>query len=198
MLICFLKDPRVNPEKYITLPDPSLIDIPEIRILIDPDKNRHITIVRPTIKKFKLRVPSQTVPGDYLSLYCDLFVKGEIQLGDGNFDKLTFEDPRNAFIGMVEDTVAVEIKNLHLEYQDSSKSVPEKDEPAKPLTADQRLLLDLEKALKTAKDKLDRTPQFLHYNRDVIENPEYVQAQKAVVAAQSVYQGQKAKIIGRR
>lgn len=183
-------------ENTITLPDPEAIKIEALQILIDTEGKKRITVVKPTIKNVILRHPSQTTAGDYTKLVCDLAVNGNVELGDGNFDTLTFADPYNAFIGMVEDNVPVEIKNLQLEVQDSSKSVPEKDAPAKPLTADQEKLIELEEARAAARSEMINTPAEFYHGDHAVENPEFWVAAEKYQAAVKAYDDHKAKMIG--
>lgn len=183
-------------ENTIALPDPEAIKIDELKILVDVDGKRRITVVKPTIKNVTLRHPSQTTAGDYTKVVCDLAVNGNVELGDGNFDTLSFADPRDAFVGMIDESVPVEIKNVRLEIQDSSKSVPAKDAPAAPLSADQEKLLDLEKARDAAYSEMLNTPAEFHHGDHSVENPEFWVVAEKYQAAVKAYEDQKAKLVG--
>ncbi len=181
--------------KNITLPDPKLIEVEAVIIKIDPDEHKKITIRKPTVRNFKLRMPSQEIKGDYTSILCDLKINGDVDLGDGNFKDITFAAPYNAFVFAVQDDVPVEISNLRFEYKDTSKE-PDKTEAPKPLTADQELLLKLEETKIAAADKLEHTPQTIGSKKEPMPNPEYDKASTAYQEALKAYEDQKAKIIG--
>ncbi len=182
-------------ENYIKLPDPDAVKVEKLTIVIDPEGKKHITIVKPTIKNVSLRHPSQTTPGDYLKITADLAVDGNMELGDGDFDSYMLTTPYNAFVGYVENDVPVEIKNLKLEYQDTSKSVPDKDEPKKELTEDQMKLLDLEKARDEAHKVMSETPRKIYEDKHPIDNPRYEEAKAKYLAASKAYDEHKATMI---
>lgn len=180
--------------KNITLPDPKLIDVEAVIIKIDPDDHKKITIQKPTIRNFKLRMPNQKIAGDYTSILCDLKINGDVDLGDGNFKDMIFASPYDAFVFAVQDDVPVEISNLRFEYKDTS-TTPDKTELPKPLTADQQELLRLEEIKIAAKDKLDNTSQTIGSKKEPMPNPEWDKARDAFMVANKAYEAQKDKII---
>lgn len=179
-------------ENFITLPDPAAISLAELKIAIDPDGVRRITVVRPTLRKVKLRSPSQT-SSDYVSVVADLAVQGNVELGDGTFETLTFAKPGDAFIGLVGDKAPIEITNVTVEIQDTSKAVPAKDEPAKPLTADQERLIALEIARDKARDELRGTRRY--YGKELDENPEWTRKNREYQAAKKAYDEHRAAMV---
>ncbi|HEY2726126.1 MAG TPA: hypothetical protein VGI61_03055, partial [Parafilimonas sp.] len=181
--------------KNITLPDPDSINVEAVIIKIDPDDHQHITIRKPTIRNFKLRMPDQKIPGDYISVLCDLKINGDVDLGDGNFKDMTIAAPFDSFVFSLQDNIPVEISRLQLEYKDTSTK-PEKSESEKPLTADQESLLKLEEQKIAAENKLSHTPQTIGSKKEPMPNPEYDKALNALIAAQKAYDDQKAKIVG--
>lgn len=182
-------------ENNITLPDPKAISITELKITIDPDGVRRITAVRPIIKKVKLRSPSQTKAGDYVSVVADIAVNGNVELGDGDFATLTFAKPYDAFIGLVGETAPIEITNVTVEIQDTSKAEDKKAE-ATPLTPDQEKLLQLEKSRDAAESALSNTPQSHRGpGGEPVDNPEWERKSEAYEAAKKAYDSQRASII---
>jgi hypothetical protein len=180
--------------KEITMPDPEHIVIKSLVIEIDPAGVKKFTIVQPVIKKFKLRVPSQEKAGDYFRVLCDLEVKGNVLLGDGNYSKISFDDPRDAFIGMVGGNVPIEISNVTIEYKDT---VPSKDEPKKEegLTSEQQRLLELEKAKNAAYKDYINTPSVYFHGDVEVENPAFWPAYEKYEAAKKAYDDHKASMI---
>lgn len=180
--------------KEISMPDPDHIKIKSLMIEIDSAGVRTFTIMEPVIKRFKLRVPSHEKPGDYFTVLCNLQVKGKVQLGDGNYEKLSFDDPRNAFIGIVEDNIPVEISNVTIGYKDTT---PSKAEPAisGKLTSDQQKLLDLETARDKAHTEMINTPAEFHHGDVSVENPDFWPAVERFQEARKAYEDQRNKII---
>jgi hypothetical protein len=183
-------------ENFITLPDPDALSLDELKIAIDPDGVRRFTAVRPTLKKVKLRSPSQTTSGDYVSVVADLAVKGNVELGDGQFDTLTFAKPGDAFIGLVGDKAPIEITNVTVEIKDTSTAAPAKASPAKPLTADQERLIELEKARDAAESALERTPAARRGpGNEPVDNPEWDKKNDAYQAAKKAYDDHRASMV---
>src|SRR5439155_24981216 len=101
----------------------------------------------------------------------------------------------DAFVINVPDNVPVQVKNLHLEYKDTFEKSKEAA-AAKGLTQEQQKLLDLEKAMDNAKEKLDSTPATHRgAGNEPVDNPNYEPARQAYVAANKAYEDQKAKMI---
>lgn len=183
-------------ENYIKLPDPSAISIEELKIAIDVYGTRRFTAVKPTIKKVSLRSPSQTTPGDYVSVTADLAVNGNVELGDGLFESLTFASPGDAFIGMVGDKAPVEITNVAVEIQDTSKASPSKQEPPQPLTPDQQKLIELQKARDAAEATLNATPPSRPARGGgSIPNPQWPAAYDAYQKAKKAYDDHRATMV---
>ncbi len=181
--------------KNITLPDPNLIKVEAVIIKIDPDEHKQIILQKPTVRNFKLRMPSQEKAGDYTSILCDLTIDGDVELGDGNFKDMTIGSPFDAFVFSVQDNVPVQVSNLRFEYKDTTTKTA-KPEPPKPLTADQETLLKLEEARDAANEKLSKTPQTIGSRKEPMPNPEYDKALTAYLEAQKAYDAQRAKIVG--
>jgi hypothetical protein len=187
--------------KKITLPSPDLIAIESIKIVIDKKvdgkQNKHITIQKPTIRNFNLRMPSQAIEGDFINMICDLKVDGNVEMGDGDFDTFTMGAPSNAFILNVPDNVAVEVNNLRLDYKDTSVSPAKAKDEEKPNNAEKDKLIDLEEKLIAAKQKMENTPE--RKERSTIEpdaaNPDYPIAVQELAKAQYDYDIQKAAMI---
>jgi hypothetical protein len=183
-------------ENFITLPDPGAISLSELKIAIDPAGVKRITAVRPIIKNVKLRSPSQTTAGDYVSVTADLAVNGNVELGEGLFDTLTLATPGDAFIGLVGDKAPIEITNVTVEMQDTSKAVPAKDAPAKPLTADQQRLIDLEEARDAAHADWQGEPAFYSGAGDnTVDNPEWSRKHSVYLAAKQAYDDHRASMV---
>jgi Domain of unknown function (DUF4157) len=183
-------------ENYIKLPEPDAISLEELKIAIDPDGVRRFTAVKPTLKKVSLRSPSQTTPGDYVSIVADIAVNGKVELGDGQFDTLSFAKPGDAFIGLVDDNAPIEITNVKVEIKDTSKDEPEKDEPEKPLTADQEKLIELQKAGDKAEATLKATPAARPARGGgSIPNPQWPGVYDAYQKAQKAYEDHRAAMI---
>src|SRR5690606_12887803 len=183
-------------EQKIRLPDPGLIEVESVRIQVDPEGHKHISLLKPTIRNFYLRIPSQIKAGDYTSIRCNLKIDGEIELGDGIFATMTLGEPSDAFVVSVQDNVPVQITHLVLEYKDTSATKPSEEEPPKPLTADQITLLDLEEKLETARKELINTPYEFYHGEHSTPNPEWPKVYKAYQEADKSYKAQKAKMIG--
>jgi hypothetical protein len=181
--------------KNITLPDPDSIKVEAVIIKIDPDGQKTITLRKPTVRNFKLRMPDQTNYGDYISILCDLTVGGDVEMGDGNFASMKLAPPYDAFIVNVQDDVPVQIGNLHLEYKDSSASKAGPPAPPPALSPDQQELLRLEEVKDAALDKLSNTKPEIGSKKDPYPNPEYPKVKQAYDDAQKAYDAQKAKII---
>ena len=188
------KGPKDRSKKYIDLPDPKLMEVVSVKVLIDPDNNQKIVIEKPTIKDFRLRIPSQDNAGDYFHVFCNLNVDGNVELGDGNFASMSLSDPRDAFVVLVPDGVPVSISKLRLEYKDTSSSTTEEKAPT-PLTADQELLLDLETRRDEAREAFVATPAVIG-GRDAWPNPAKQEAFEVYQIALKAYETQQDKIIG--
>ena len=189
-------------ENFVSLPDPDAIVLEELKITIDPGPNgvRHFTAVRPTLKNVKLRSPSQTTPGDYVSVVADVAVKGNVELGDGQFATLTFGKPADAFIGVVAEKTPIEITNVKVEFKDTSKTPPSKDEPLtadqKKLIEDQKKLIELQKVRDDAKETLDNTPSMLSAGGyGSTPNPDWPGAYDAYQKAKKAYDDQRASMV---
>jgi hypothetical protein len=180
----------------IKLPDPDNVLINAVHINIDADGKKKVVIERPTIRNFHLRVPNQKKPGDYVSVVCDLTVDGKIEMGDGNFASLTVGPPYDAFVLNVPDSVPVQLNNLRLEYKDTT-SPPAKmgSSSSDELTADQKRLLELEKAKDDAYDNAIKTGSTIGDGEHEIANPEWPDAVRAYHAAVAAYDAQKAKMV---
>ena len=181
-------------EAYIRMPDPEQIDIKSLIIAIDPAGVKKYTIVQPTIKRFALRVPSQAKVGDYFKVVCDLEIKGNMELGDGSIEKLAFEAPYDAFVGVVEDKVPVKISNVKIEYKDTA---PAKSPAAKATgrTPNQIKLLDLERARDKAHSEMIKTPSHFYHAEIEIENPEFWPAVDRYKAAKKAYESHRTSMI---
>lgn len=194
--------PKGKSEKNIKLPDPGLVNEEAVVIKIEPDKinpdisHKRITIVKPTIRNFNLRIPSQEKVGDYTSIRCDLKVDGNVELGDGSFATIALGAPFDAFVVNIPDSVPVQVSNLRLEYMDTTEAKKAEEQPPKPITADQQTLLDLEKDLEKATEHLSSTPYEFHYAESSYPNPEYPRAYEAQKATDKAYKDQKAKMTG--
>lgn len=190
------KDLKEKSEKNIRLPDPALIEVEAVNIKIDPEGNKRITIIKPTIRNFNLRVPSQEKSGDFTSIRCDLKVDGNMEMGDGIFSTMTLGEPSDAFVVHVSGNVPVQIKNLVLDYKDTSSSKAAEEEPPKPLNQAQKKLLDLEEKLEVARKHLTNTPYEYYHGEHSFPNPEWPKAYAAVQAAEKAFETQKSGIIG--
>ncbi len=190
-------------EKNITLPDPEHIKVEEVKILIDAGGIKTITLVKPTVKKFKLTIPSQEKAGDYLSVICDLEINGDVTMGDGNFATMVpFASmapgaKADAFVVNVPPTVPVQIKNLRLENKDTTAAKPSVPSPEKGLTADQERLLQLEKEVEDAWAHVVETPSHLYGHAEGMpqDNPDYEEAVNKWEAARTGYAAQKSKMV---
>jgi hypothetical protein len=183
-------------ENYVKLPAPDAVSLEELKIAIDPYGSRRFTAVKPTIKKVNLRRPSQTTPGDYVSVTADIAVNGNVELGDGQFETLTFASPGDAFIGLVGDKVPIEIANVTVEIQDTSKAAPSTHQPPKPLTPDQQKLIELQKTRDEAKETLDNTPSTLSAGEyGSIPNPDWPGAYDAYQKAKKAYDDHRASMV---
>jgi hypothetical protein len=181
-------------EQSITLPDPERIRVESVKILINADGEKQITVQKPTVKDVNLRIPGEKT-GDYIRITCDLIVDGDVELGEGNFATLAFEDPRDAFLINVEEGVAVKINNLRLAYKDTTKAVASGESESKPLSPDQERLLELEKAKDDALERYYQTPTYTGKPEMGIENPELVTVYKAYLEVKKKYDAQKSKIV---
>lgn len=184
--------------KNINLPNPDAIKVESLKIEIDDKNNKTITLVKPSITNFQLRMPDTKKIGDYTNVFCDLLIDGELKLGDGDFKTLALGTPFDAFVVNVPGNIPVQVKNLRLEYKDTKppkpKAAPAKNEEG--LTADQSRLLELEKVRDDTAEKLADTPATKKYGKEYFDNPAYEPAKKAAAEAKKAYDEQRAKMIG--
>jgi hypothetical protein len=183
----------------IKLPDPNNVLIDAVHINIDAKGNKKVVIERPTIRKFNLRKPSQEKRGDYINVVCDLVVDGKIEMGDGNFASLTVAPPYDAFVLNVPDSVPVQLENVKLEYKNTVETPPQQTTATTSggLTADQQKLLELEKPMNEAKEKLDDIEEYhSNGNMEDVGNPEHEKAKIKYLTFKKAYDDHKAKMIG--
>lgn len=184
--------------KDITLPDPKALKVQSLKIEIDEHNHKTITLVKPSITGFKLRMPDTEKIGDYSSVSADLLVDGEIKMGDGDFKTLVVGSTFDAFVANIPASVPVKLSNLRLEYKDT-KPPKKKDEPEKNeegLTADQAKLIELEKERDATAETLSRTRPTLHSaGREPVDNPAYERASDAAREAKKAYDEQRARMI---
>ncbi len=184
-------------KNFISLPDPEAVVIQELKILIDSKGRKRITIVKPTIKKITLERPNLLTLGDYTKVVTDIVVDGNIELGDGDFDTLTFAEPYNAFVGFIEESVPVVFQNVHLEIQDSAKSAEEKKATDTVETeADRKKLAQLRRERDKIFAELKKIPASIGYGRGTRSNPKHTEVLNKYLAAKKLYHDHKSKLIG--
>ena len=116
----------------IDLPVPELVTIEAVIISIDKNEKRRITIQKPTIHDFKLKIPAKDKEDDFTSLQCDITIDGDVELGDGKFKDMSLNEPYDAFILNIPEDVPVQIKNMHFEYKASVTTLPGSEEELSP------------------------------------------------------------------
>lgn len=184
--------------KDITLPDPKALKVESLKIEIDEKDHKTITLVKPSITGFKLRMPDTEKIGDYTSISADLVVDGEVKMGDGDFKTLVVGSTFDAFVASIPASVPVKLNNLRLEYKDTKpakpKAEPEKNEEG--LNADQAKLIRLEKERDDTAAKKANTKETLHgVGHEPMDNPEYERASNAAREAKKAYDEQRSKMI---
>ena len=90
----------------IDLPDADQVTIAAVKIKINKEGVTSVVLDRPTIRKFKSFIPGE-ITGDFTSILCDLSINGELEVGHGNFDKLTLTSPFDTIVARVPDNVPV-------------------------------------------------------------------------------------------
>ncbi|MCB0642586.1 MAG: hypothetical protein KDC44_13145 [Phaeodactylibacter sp.] len=178
----------------VALPDPDQVHVEAVVIKIAPNGNKRILLQKPTLKRFLLKAPGK-MPGDHTSILADLELAGDMELGDGNFDALNFDDPKDAFVAVTPDDTPISVSNLRLEHKDTSTPAAKKEEPDKGYNANQLKLIELEVARDKAwEDYLD-TPATVGSPEMMIENPELERAFEVYDKAKKAYEKFRASII---